>query len=82
MQDTLKFIELGTKILIAANVATPIIFGTISAIAAIIKGVTGSGPTLRELAGILEAQIGTTDRTIRAEIARLEALTPPVPPAT
>lgn len=63
-----------TQLLLAANVATPIIGGTIMSIAAIIKGVTGSGPSLKELADMLEAQIGKNDAVLRAEIARLESL--------
>lgn len=62
-----------TGMLVQVNVATPIISGTIMAIASIIKGVTGSGPTLGEIADMLETQIGRNETAIRAEIARLEA---------
>lgn len=62
-----------TDLLLQANVAVPIISGTVMAIAAIVKGVTGSGPSLSEIADMLETKIGQNDTNIRAEIARLEA---------
>ena len=61
--------------LLQANVAVPIVFGTINGIAAIIKGVTGSGPTLSEIADILEDKVeDKNDPAIKAEIARMKAL--------
>jgi len=74
VNKTITVLEQVTQLLLTANVATPIISGTIMAIAAIIKGVTGSGPSLTELADMLEQQIGKNDAQLRAEIARLEAL--------
>ncbi len=74
MNQTLKFLELGTGILMQANVAAPIVGATIMAIASIVKGITGSGPSLPEIADMLEKKLGENDAAIRAEIARMESL--------
>lgn len=65
-----------TALLGSANVAIPLIFGAIAAISAIIKGITGSGPTLSELADQMQIDLGGNDTKIQAEIARLKALLP------
>ena len=77
MNKTITVLEQITQLLITGNVAVPIISGVIMSIAAIIKGVTGTGPSLKEIADMLEKQVGQNDATIRAEIARLEAMQPP-----
>lgn len=71
---TLAALDAVTEILLEASVAAPIIGGTVMAIASIIKGVTGSGPSLSEIADALEAKLGRNDDSLRAEIARLRAL--------
>lgn len=71
---TLKALEDLTGILVSVNVAVPVIGTTILAIAGIIRAVTGRGPTLRQVADMLEEQIGKNDDTINAEIRRLRAL--------
>lgn len=77
MNKTLDVLTQLTGLFVQANVAAPIISGSIMAIAAIVKGVTGTGPTLTELADMLEQKLGANDLNIRAEIARMEALQPP-----
>lgn len=77
MNKTLEILTQLTGVFVQANVAAPIISGSIMAIAAIIKGITGTGPTLLELADMLEQKLGANDANIRAEIARMEALTAP-----
>lgn len=74
MNTTINVLGQITQLLLTANVATPIIGGTIMAIASILKGITGSGPTLTEIADMLQQKLGANDAAIRAEIARLEAL--------
>lgn len=74
MNTTINVLGQITQLLLTANVATPIIGGTVMAIASIIKGITGSGPTLTEIADMLQQTLGANDAAIRAEIARLEAL--------
>jgi hypothetical protein len=77
VNKTLEILTQLTGVFVQANVAAPIISGSIMAIAAIIKGITGTGPTLLELADMLEQKLGANDANIRAEIARMEALTAP-----
>lgn len=72
---TLEALELITQVFLQANVAVPIVSGTVMAIASIIRGVTGGGPSLAEIADMIEDQVGANDETIRAEIARLETKT-------
>lgn len=72
-KSTVQILESVTDLFIGANVAAPIIFALVGAIASIIRGVTGSGPSLAEIANILEQKLGQNDATIRAEIARMEA---------
>lgn len=69
----LQILEQTTALLLQANVATPIISGVIMSIAGIIKAVTGSGPSPREIAAMLRTQIGRNDEVLNAEIERLEA---------
>jgi len=79
MHTVLDVLNSITVLLQQAGVASPMISATVLAIASIFKGLTGTGPSLREIADLLEAQLGHNDTTIRAEMARLEAL--PQPPA-
>lgn len=74
MSDQLKALEAITGIMLKANVAIPIVFGAVHAIASIIKGVIGNGPTLSELADMIAAQVDANDAKGRAEIERLKAL--------
>lgn len=62
-----------------ANIAVPIIFSAIAGISAIVKGFTGTGPTLTELADMIQAQIDQNDAFGKAEIDRLKAAIPPTP---
>ena len=77
---TIEVLKNIAALLQQASIAAPTISVTVMAIASIFKGLTGTGPPLLEIADMLEAQIGRTDATIRAEIARLEALPPAGPP--
>lgn len=72
---TLEVLEGLTEILVQSNVAAPIIFGLVTVVANAIKGVTGSGPSLTEIADMLEAKIGQNDVNIRAEIERMKQIT-------
>jgi hypothetical protein len=73
MDKTLQALQGVTQLLVTANVAAPIVGATVMVIASIIRGLTGTGPSLQELADMIEAQTGKNDATIRAEIARLQA---------
>ncbi len=53
-----------TQLMLSANIAVPIIAGTIGAIVMIIKSHIGKGPSLPELANTLEAQIKKTGVTV------------------
>jgi hypothetical protein len=77
MEKQLQILADITALLSGANVAVPLIFGVVSSISMIIKGVTGSGPTLVELADKMEAQLGANDANIKAEIARLKGIVGP-----
>lgn len=74
MDKHLEVLELATTILSQANIAVPVIFGTVAAISAIIRGATGSGPSPAVIADLIDAQLGANDPKIRAEIARLKSL--------
>lgn len=69
----LELLATATELLTQANLAIPVIFGTVAAISAIIKGITGSGPSLLEIADLIESQLDTNDRQIQAEIDRMKA---------
>lgn len=74
MNKTLDILTQLTGVFAQANVAAPIISGSIMAIAAIVKGVTGSGPSLSEIADMLEQKLGKNDAAIRAEIERMKSI--------
>jgi hypothetical protein len=75
MEDKqLQALELLTGVLMQANGAIPLVFGAVSAIAAIVKGIAGNGPSLVELADLVDKQIAVNDAAGKAEIARLRAL--------
>ena len=74
MSTHLSLLTTAIELLTQANLAIPVIFGTVAAISGIIKGVTGSGPTLVEIADLLAEQIDQNDTQIQSEIARLRAL--------
>lgn len=81
MDKALEALGLITKDMAAANIAVPIIFDAVVGIAAIIKAAKGTGPTLLELADLIQTQIDANDAFGQAEIDRLKAvLAPPAPP--
>lgn len=64
-----------TESMVQANVAIPIIFGTIGAIVALVQSVTGEeGLTLSERADLLESKLTQNDTQISAEVARLRGM--------
>lgn len=74
MDQQLQALGLIAEILGKANVAVPIVFGVVSAIGAMLKGITGTGPSPTELADLIKAQIDANDVNGHAEIDRLKAL--------
>jgi hypothetical protein len=74
MNKHIQILELVTTYLGQVNIAIPIIFGAVAGISGIIKGITGSGPSLAELANLIESQLGQNNAAIKAEIARLKAV--------
>lgn len=73
MNAHLQLLTQLTGILTQANVGIPIVFGAVAAVSAIIKGLTGTGPSLPQIADLIDAQLDQNDEKIRAEIARLKA---------
>lgn len=73
MNKHLQLLTQLTGILTQANLGVPIIFGAVSAVSAIVKGLTGTGPTLAQIADLIDAQLDQNDEAIRSEIARLKA---------
>jgi len=71
MDNTIQALTLITQGLLTANVAVPIVFNTISAIAAIIRTAAGEGPSLVQLADLIDAQVAANDEAGQAEVARL-----------
>jgi hypothetical protein len=65
-----------TETLINANTAIPLVVSTVVAIAAIIKGVTGSGPSGTELADMLEAKLRANASALDEDIARMREMIP------
>lgn len=74
MQKQLELLSQLTALLLGANAAVPVVFGTITAISSIIKGVTGTGPSLAQLADLVQAQLKANDDFGKAEIERLKAM--------
>lgn len=74
MDKHLQVITDITALLAGANVSIPLIFGAVVAVSSIIKGITGTGPTVLQLADNMGAQLGANDAGIRAEIARLKTV--------
>lgn len=72
MKNHLALLTQLTGLLAQANVGVPIIFGAVAAVSSIIKGLTGSGPTLAQIADMLDEQLSQNDKHIREEIARLK----------
>ena len=66
----IQILELATALLNAAGLATPIIFAGVAGINAIIKGLTGTGATLAELADTMESQLDMNDVELAADMAR------------
>lgn len=73
-ENYVTLIKTATGILTQANVAVPVIFGVIGTVVGAIKAITGSGPGLAEVADLIEAQLGSNDTHIKAEIERLKSL--------
>lgn len=63
-----------TEVLVAINVATPIVGATITGIVMLIKAAVGDKADLSELADKLEAKLDRNDVAIRAELERLRGL--------
>lgn len=73
MDKQLQILDQMLDLLLGTNAAVPIVLGAIAGISAIIRTITGTGPTLVELADRIEAKIARNDEAGRAEIARLRA---------
>jgi len=58
-----------TQALLEANVAIPVVAAAIGAIVLIIRGLTGTGPSLAELPALIEAQVAKTGATVDANLA-------------
>jgi hypothetical protein len=71
--EHIKILELVTQLLNTAGLGVPIIFAGVTAISAIIKGLTGSGATLLEQADVIEAQLNANDPKLAADVARYRA---------
>lgn len=69
MEQHVRILEMVAQMLGQANVALPIIFGAVAGISGIIRGVTGTGPALSDLADIIESQLDQNDAKLRADIA-------------
>lgn len=74
MDKFTQALTLITQGLISGKVAIPVVYGIIAAIAAIVKGATGKGPTATELADLIADQVEANDWAGRAEILRLKEL--------
>lgn len=72
MQNHLDLLTSLTGLLVQANVGVPIIFGAVAAVSAMIKGLTGAGPSLHQIADLIDGQLDANDADLRAEIARLK----------
>lgn len=72
--NQIELLEAITRYLLTVNTAAPVIFGLVSTIALAFRGITGTAPSLAELADLIERNLDTNDARIRAEIARLRAL--------
>jgi len=73
MNEQLRLLEAITRYLAGLNTAAPVIFGAITMIASLFRGITGSGPTMLECADLIERSLDENDTKIRTEIARLRA---------
>lgn len=71
MEKQLEVLRVLVAYLSQAHIAIPMIVGTVSAVAAILRGMTGQGPSLNELANLIEEQVATNEARGRAEIERL-----------
>lgn len=74
MDTTNQILTQVTGLLLQFTTATPIVTGAIFAIASIIKGVTGHGPTLTECIAIVKVEVAKNQQFGEDEIARLDAL--------
>ena len=66
-------IQAVTAVLVQANVAIPIIVGTITSIIGIIQALRGTAPPLADIIADLERQVAENRARGEAEIARLKA---------
>lgn len=73
MDKHLQILDSITELLLGTNAAVPIILGAVAGISAIIKALTGTGPSLLELADRIEAKIDRNNEFGLAEINRLRA---------
>lgn len=74
MADANAYLREIIKYLVAANTTLPVIVDTIAGIALLIKGATGIGPSVRERAEIIRAQVAENAAFGADEIARLDAM--------
>ena len=63
-----------TKYLIAANTGLPVIVSLVDSVMLLFKGAGAEGPTVKERAEIIRANIGEARAFRDAELARLDAL--------
>lgn len=62
------------EILTSANVAVPIILGTVTTVIGIVKMLRGEAPPLADIIAEIEKQIALNQAKGEAEIARLKSL--------
>lgn len=62
-----------TATLVHANVAIPVVIGTVTAIVAMVQALRGTAPPLAEIIEDLERQVAANRQRGEAEIARLRA---------
>jgi len=74
MNPTLEALALLTQVLTHANVAIPVVVGLITGIAATVRGMTGEGPSVAEIADMLEQQVAANATYGAAEVVRLKQL--------
>lgn len=66
-----------TAVLAQANVAIPVIVGTVTAVVSIIKALKGTAPPMADLIRDIEQQVAANQARGEAELARLRALLTP-----
>ena len=67
-------IQAVTSVLVQANVAIPVIIGTITSIIGIVRALRGTAPPLADILADLERQVASNQARGASEIERLKAL--------